>query len=341
MRRAAAAVAGVVASAVLGAAALASAQPVSSTMSPSGSPSVARPASYAGPGAQDSQLVGSFAGVDRGTPWTLLDTLDLDFETFHTEGLVVTPHRIFLSAVEILEPTEKYPSPVNGYDRSPGKGVGHLFVMDRQGTLLEDIRLGKGHRYHPGGIDFDGRNVWVPVAEYRPNSSASLYRVNATTLRVTKQFDVRDHIGGIVLDKTTHHLVGNTWGSRVFYEWTWRGRELDTWSNTSHFIDYQDCQYVPRAKMLCGGVANLPQTPSAGGTDAVYELGGMALIDLRSHRILHELPLQLWSSGGHVITRNPLKLAAYGDRLHLWAAPDNGDEGNGTEVLHYRATVPR
>jgi len=24
--------------------------------------------------------------------------------------------------------------------------------------------------YHPGGIDFDGVNIWVPVAEYRPDS---------------------------------------------------------------------------------------------------------------------------------------------------------------------------
>jgi hypothetical protein len=239
--------------------------------------------------------------------------------------------------VEIIEPTEKYPTPVDGYDRTPGKGVGHLFVMDRRGNLQKDIRLGEGNRYHPGGIDYDGRSVWVPVAEYRPDSSASIYRVDATSLEVTERFDVDDHIGGLVLDATTRHLVGNTWGSRRFYTWDRRGRQLRTWANPSHFVDYQDCQYVPTAKMLCGGVTNLPQTPSAGGAQAVYELGGLALIDVRSHRILHELPLQVWSTAGHVITRNPVKLAARGQRLHLWAAPDNGDEGNGTEVLHYVA----
>lgn len=323
MRRAATAVAGVVGAGVLGVAALASAQP-SSPSAPTG---------------QDSRLVQQFKGVDRTTAWSLTKTLDLDFETFHTEGLVVTPRHLFLSAVEIIEPTEKYPTPVDGYDRTPGKGVGHLFVMDRQGNLQRDIKLGEGDRYHPGGIDFDGRNVWVPVAEYRPDSSAIVYRVDARTLEVTEQFEVDDHIGGVVLDKTTHRLVGNTWGSRRFYEWDLRGDQRRTWTNSSHFIDYQDCQYVPAGKMLCGGVTNLSQTPTAGGTQAVYELGGMALIDIRSRRVVHELPLQLWSTAGHVITRNPLKVATHGTRLDLWAAPDNGDEGNGTEVLHYEATV--
>lgn len=288
---------------------------------------------------RDGQLARAFSEVTRDTAWTLADTLDLDFDTFHTEGLAVTRNHLFLSAVEILEPTRKYPTPVDGYDRTPGKVVGHLFVMDREGHLQKDIVLGEGDRYHPGGIEFDGRDVWVPVAEYRPDSSAILYRVDASTLKVTRAFDVDDHIGGIVLDKTTGHLVGNTWGSRRFYEWTRGGRQLSTWQNIGFFVDYQDCQYVRAAKMLCGGVTNLPQTPVAGGASAVYELGGMALIDLRTHRTLREVPFQKWSTAGHVMTRNPLKLAAHGNRIDLWAAPDNGDEGAGTEVFHYQATV--
>ena len=83
-----------------------------------------------------------------------------------------------------------------------------------------------------------------------------------------------------MLDKPTGHLVGNTWGSRRFAEWDLQGKQLKTWDNPNFFIDYQDCQYVPTAKMLCGGVTNLPQTPTAGGTGATYELGGMAMIDL-------------------------------------------------------------
>jgi hypothetical protein len=286
-----------------------------------------------------SALAHDFAAVDRNTTCKLTNRLALRFPTFHTEGLAVTRDRIFLSAVEIIEPTVKYPTPQGGYDRTPGKGIGHLFVIDKQGNLQRDIVLGRGDMYHPGGLDFDGRDVWVPVAQYRPDSSAIIYRVDARTLAVHEAFRVRDHIGGIVHDRVTGKLVGNTWGSRRFYQWTSRGHEESTWLNDSHFIDYQDCQYVASHKMLCGGVTNLPQTPAAGGTAGTYELGGMALLDLGNRRIIHEVPFQQWSTAGHVATRNPLKLTADGSHLTLRVAPDNGEEGNGTEPLTYEADV--
>jgi hypothetical protein len=86
-------------------------------------------------------------------------------------------------------------------------------------------------------------------------------------------------------------------------------------------------------------VTNLPQTPTSGGATATYELGGMAWVDLADRHILHEVPFKQWSTGGHVATRNPLKLTASGSHLVLRVAPDNGDEGNGTELLTYEADV--
>ncbi|MEV7393435.1 hypothetical protein [Streptomyces sp. NPDC091215] len=35
----------------------------------------------------------------------------------------------------------------------------------------------------------------------------------------------------------------------------------------------------------------------------------------------------------------PLEPAAVGGTITTWAAPDDGDEGIGTEILTYRATV--
>ena len=287
----------------------------------------------------DTELADAFNSVDRNTAWQQTSKLKLNFPTYHTEGIAYSEDHIFLSAVQIIEPTKKFPTPQGGYDRTPGKGIGHLFVMDKAGNLQKDITLGEGDMYHPGGIDFDGTNVWVPVAQYRPNSSAIIYRVDATTLDVQKQFEVKDHFGGIVMDKQTGKLVGNTWGSRRFAEWDLQGKELATWENPNYFIDYQDCQYVPNAKMLCGGVTNLPQTPAAGGASATYELGGMAMLDLKSHEVTREVPFQKWSTAGHVATRNPFKMTADGNHLTMKVAPDNGEEGNGTEILTYEATV--
>jgi Family of unknown function (DUF6454) len=67
--------------------------------------------------------------------------------------------------------------------------------------------ISDGHRYHPGGPDYDGEFLWLPVAEYRPNSSADIYRIDPTTYDVTKLFTVSDHIGGVVRDQETGRPV--------------------------------------------------------------------------------------------------------------------------------------
>ncbi|MDN4646224.1 DUF6454 family protein [Arthrobacter sp. PsM3] len=102
------------------------------------------------------------------------------------------------------------------------------------------------------------------MAQYLPDRSAIISRVDADTLDVHEQFEVKDHFGGIVMDKQTGHLVGNTWGSRRFAERDLQGKKLSTRANPNDFIDYQDCQYVPSYKMLCAGITNPPQTPAAG-----------------------------------------------------------------------------
>jgi hypothetical protein len=289
------------------------------------------------PGSGDDPLVRAFENVSRTTNWTKTGSLRLGFDTHHPQGMEVIGDRIYLSSVEIIERPEKYPEPVDGHDRSPGRGVGHLFVLEKDGTLVKDVVLGQGDMYHPGGLDVDGDGtVWVPVAEYRPDSRAVIYRLDPQTLEPRKMFTVEDHVGGVVRDQETGRLVGQSWGSRRFYEWSTTGRQKARWLNDSHFVDYQDCEYVATRKTLCSGIAALPAQPGAG---TPYELGGFALLDLRTRSISHEVPVQLWSTAGHVVTRNPTDIDAAGDRLTMYAAPDDFGEGNDTEILTYEATV--
>jgi len=289
------------------------------------------------PPEDDDPLVGAFENVSRSTTWTKTGTLRLDFNTHHPQAMEVVGDRIYLSSVEIIERPQKYPEPVGGYDRSPGKGVGHLLVLEKDGTLVQDIVLGEGDMYHPGGLDVDqDGNIWLPVAEYRPDSAAIIYEVDPDTFEAQEMFRVSDHIGGVVRDQETGRLVGQSWGSRRFYEWSISGRHRARWLNDSHFIDYQDCEYVASRKTLCSGIAGLPAQPDA---STPYELGGFALLDLRTRRILHEVPTQLWSTAGHVVTRNPTDIDAVGDHLTMYAAPDDFGEGNNTEILAYEATV--
>src|SRR5882757_1420395 len=120
--------------------------------------------------------------LTRQSSWTLAASVPIAFRTFHPQGMVKIGETLFVSSVEVI-------------DRDAGKGVGHLFKIDMTGHLLADLRLGEGAIYHPGGIDTDGTNLWVPVAEYRPDSRAIVYRVDAQTMKAVEVFRVADHVG--------------------------------------------------------------------------------------------------------------------------------------------------
>ncbi len=59
----------------------------------------------------DDALVQTFENVSRSTAWTRTATLDLDFETYHPQAMEVVGDRIYLSSVEIIEPTVRFPIP--------------------------------------------------------------------------------------------------------------------------------------------------------------------------------------------------------------------------------------
>lgn len=274
----------------------------------------------------------SFKHVDRNTAWRLERRTHLDFDTHHPQGFALVGNRIFMSSVEILEAPVKYPAPVDGYDRTTGRGVGHLFVMTREGELIKDVVLGEGTMYHPGGIDYDGDSLWVPVAEYRPNSRAIVYRVDPRTLKVQEEFRYADHVGGVVRDQGTGRVHGVSWGSRRLYAWTPDGRVLHTSENPDHMLDYQDCAFSGGGTQVCTGVTGLPT--ASGGS---YELGGAALTSLGDDRVIHEVPFPRFSAAGHVVTRNPVAFEQDGQTLRMFAAPDDSQETAGTELLVYES----
>jgi hypothetical protein len=110
--------------------------------------------------------------LTRAVRWQPAAEIPIAFKTHHPQGMVKIGDAFYVSSVEIIKPTTRYPELREGYDRDTGEGAGHLFKIDAKGNLLADLKIGEGSIYHPGGIDYDGRHIWVPVAEYRPNSRA-------------------------------------------------------------------------------------------------------------------------------------------------------------------------
>jgi hypothetical protein len=256
--------------------------------------------------------------LTRDSPWKLIASVPVKFTTHHPQGMVKIGDTLFVSSVEIKVRTKRFPQPVNGLDRDAGEGIGHLFKFDLAGNLLADLVLGEGTIYHPGGIDFDGKHIWVPVAEYRPNSRSIVYRVDPQSMKAAEMLRFDDHVGGVACNTDDNTLHGVSWGSRRFYRWTLDGEgritnrdakpEALRTFNTSHYLDYQDCKYAGDRRMLCTGVTELRSTPVASA--APFRLGGLDLVDLRDGRPAHQVPVLLWTAGGVVMTQNPVWIDA-------------------------------
>lgn len=252
----------------------------------------------------------------RESQWTLVASVPIRFRTWHPQGMVKVGDTYFVSAVEV-------------HDRAAGKGVGHLFKIDKDGGLVSELKLGEGSIYHPGGIDYDGASIWVPVAEYRPDSRAIVYRVDPATMTATEMLRVADHIGAIVHNTDDRTLHGVSWGSRRFYRWT-LGRDGKVTNagaapeslrtlNSSHYIDYQDCKYVGGRRMVCTGLADLRQSPDT----PPFHLGGIDLIDLADGRPLHQAPVLLWTRDGLDMTHNPVWIEPSASGLRAYFMPED------------------
>jgi hypothetical protein len=269
------------------------------------------------------------AQLSRATRWRLVSATPVNFNAHHPQGMVKIGGALFVSSVEVRTPTKRFAQPVDGYDRTPGAGTGHLFKLDLRGNLLADVKLGEGTIYHPGGIDWDGQFIWAPVAEYRPDSRSIVYRVNPATMQATEVFRYNDHIGALVHDTRDRALHGVSWGSRYFYRWP-----LDRWGrvtnattpparlrrvNRSFYVDYQDCHYLGRREMLCGGLGVYRLKKDG----PEFRLGGLELVDLRTGRAKHQTPVELWTESGLPMTHNPFWVEATPGGLRAYFMPED------------------
>jgi hypothetical protein len=207
--------------------------------------------------------------LDRGAAWTPAAAIPVQFPTFHPQGMVRIGADFFVSSVEVKRAPA--PSPGQPGGRDAGAGVGHLFKISADGALLADLILGEGDAYHPGGVDYDGRFIWVPVAEYRPDSHAIVYRVDPRAMTATVVLRAADHIGAIVHDRQTGRLHGVSWGARRFYDWDLspggKASAPRVFANHASYIDYQDCHGLGGRLMLCSGLASY-RAPAAGAPAA-------------------------------------------------------------------------
>jgi len=208
---------------------------------------------------------------------TPIRTLQLKADTHHVQGIDIEGGRLWLTSVD------------------KGKRKGYLQEFSAEsGELLRSVEVGEGVRFHPGGIAAAGDAIYVPVAEYKRNSTSVIQRRSKWTLAVEAEFSVPDHIGCVAF--VNGSLVGANWDSRDFYVWDLKGNLLRKAPNpTSN--GYQDLKFSG-GQLVGGGVLpdhsgaidwleypslTLMRRIPAGRTDwgVLYTNEGMAILDKR------------------------------------------------------------
>lgn len=249
-----------------------------------------------------------FQRMEPEQQWHLLGKQVLQFDAHHPQGMIKLGDTFYLSSVEILERPKEDKS---GGKRTTGQGRGYLFQFDVNGRLLRQMSLGQGTVYHPGGVDGDAKSLWVPVAEYRPYSQSIIYRVDLEKWQAVEAFRVKDHIGGIVYNHKKQTLIGLNWDTLDFYEWNLQGKLLRKVSNTDPSLAFQDCKFIPRQSILCGGTRK-------------DKGGGVALVELGQFKTIHELTYAPRTPSKVVVTRNPMAIEKQGQKLRSFFLPEDG-----------------
>ncbi|KAK5169041.1 uncharacterized protein LTR77_006350 [Saxophila tyrrhenica] len=277
-------------------------------------------------------IITAFQTLGRTTPWTWVQNITFEGDTYEPEGIVrLGADRYIVSAGEYTAPTVPYNKTINGTDRTAGAGFAHLIVFGGDGSRIADATVTREGdiEYHNGGLDWDGENLWGAIAQYRPNSTAYVYKADPTTLEPKTVVHYDDHLGGVVHDKTLNSITALNWGSRNATTWHLHPHSPPSAPatpvrNPSFYIDYQDCKflghsptYSGRPIMLCGGVSTLVSNGN------VFYLGGIALVDVEMMVPVSEVPITLTSARGVPLTQNPIDASVSKEgSLRLYLLPD-------------------
>lgn len=296
----------------------------------------------AGAAANFEAIIEQFTTLGRTTVWQSIKNITFEGDTGEPEGMVVISEERYITARgDWTVATKSYNGTIiNGTDRTAGAGYAHLEIYDGQGKRLVDATLTEPGdiEYHIGGIEYDGTHIWATLAQYRPNTTATIVAVDPSTLDYTPLYHYADHLGGIVHDVQTHRLNTLNWGARNASIWQLTAsngainltgsaypnfsKPVSVVKNPTFFVDYQDCKflghskhYAFRAVMICSGVATITTNVT---------VGGLALVDFDTMLPLYEVPIPMKSALGTPMTQNPFDVAwnADNETMRVYFLPD-------------------
>jgi len=141
--------------------------------------------------------------------------------TAHTQGLELAGGRYYVTARRedvrpkraLLLRTEKAGTDWDVWDITPVDTAGAVTTLD-----------------HPGGMQSDGKRLWIPLAESK-RKGRSIIRVfplagivTGQPLKPELEFAVNDHIGAVAVAADRSLVFGANWDTETVYVWDLEGR---------------------------------------------------------------------------------------------------------------------
>lgn len=185
----------------------------------------------------------------------------IEHPTRHVQGLCVSDDWFWISSVD------------------KQAKAGWVFRVERSSLrVVAERKLADGARFHPGGMQFRQGELWAPLAEYRPRSTAVVLRLDAMSLDTLGEFKVDDHLGAVAAAEDGTLLAAN-WDARQVYFFSPEGQQLRR-VNSPTGVAYQDWEWHGGALYATG------QTTIDGATTAVLDVLDGQTLTLRQRYLL-------------------------------------------------------
>jgi hypothetical protein len=272
----------------------------------------------------------------------------------HPQGMEVDRKTglLYVTAVEIIEQRDKA-------HRYCGKGRAHLFECDIEGNMIRSVTLTSDNEdeYHPSGMVLVDGSMFIALAQYLPETSATIIKFNVRDWTYEKLFSIEDHVGLVVPHPAEDELLLGTWGSRHYYSTDLQGNIKSKRPNPcSDEMEHQDAQLMSGSMGTVNDIKLDPTNPewaeregpmmlATGVTAGGMEFFGLEVIDVASWRIKTSLR---WPSAPHMTKggwapfANPtfLWVDSY-DRVLALATPDDDHQQRGKNATLVLYTLNR
>lgn len=90
---------------------------------------------------------------------------------------------------------------------------------------------------HPGGIQSDGKRLWIPIAQSVPHGKSRirvfpLDSLQAGEPKAELDIPIEDHVGAIAISSEQQLAFGASWDTETIYVWDFQGRLQKTLGTT-------------------------------------------------------------------------------------------------------------